>query len=394
MGFYFRKFVNPHSIFALSWALCLLLYSLRWALILPDLEDSLIILMISFILVFGLTGFIMGKVKFTPKIIKPEDSSINLLLIINSLLWLINFGYSGLPFIKGVRDDDFGVPFVIVLATAFNSFLSVYCMYLYLVSNKKKYLLYIVYCLAIFLLEYSRGYVVMSVTSMFFLWINLKNPRFNFRVIALVLSGALLIAYLFGVIGNLRIDAGIAEYDTTGTFDNSYSSKSIMVLGEASDDFQSNNIPGEFFWGYLYMTSPIGNLQHNLFSEPPGFLENIGPMLIHEVLFDSFSKRVDALMGTYRKAPELIVAALTVCTALAGPYIYAGWGGMIVYLIIIWLFAIIYTFVMSKQPLGVIGVSILSTIFFFLIFDNMFTITALGLQLFFPLLGSFKLKIK
>lgn len=395
MGIYLKRLANPHSIFALSWGICLLLYSLKWSDLLPPLENDLFYLILSFIILFGITGLFIGKINFSPKVILPENSNYTLLLIINSLLWLMNFGYSGFPFIKGVREDDFGVPLVIVLATALNSFTAVYGFYLYLVSKKKRYIIFIIYCLFIFLLEYSRGYVLMSMTSMFFLWLNFKNPRFTFKTVFVVICGILLVSYMFGVVGNLRIDAGIAEVDKTGKFDASnYSSNSIMLVGEASDSFQRSAVPGEYFWTYLYMTSPIGNLQFNMLANSPSFFSNIVPLFVHELMFDSISKRYDAVMGTHRKHPELIVAALTVCTALAGPYLYGGWGGMVFFLAAIWIFPLLYIFFISKQPLGVIGVSTLSTIYFFLIFDNMFTITALGLQLFLPLIGSFRLKFK
>ncbi|MEO6148922.1 MAG: hypothetical protein ABIP28_02135 [Mucilaginibacter sp.] len=363
------------------------MYTLRWSDILPELDDDLMYFIMGFSAVFAICGFLFNRVKFSTEPISPESSRIRVFLLTNTIIWLMNFAYSGIPLLKGIRTDDFGIPTVIVLAVSLNSFTSVYCFYLYLVSNKRKYIFYVVYCMGIFLLEYSRGYVLMSMLSMFFVWINFKNPKLSILNLVFIAVAFLGMSFLFGVLGNIRTAAAIAAEDERGIYDNTYTNDNILLVGEATDEFQQNIVPSEYFWTFLYMTSPIGNLQFNITRVTPDFIDNAGLLIINEVLFDSISNRYNAMTDSFRKKPELITLALTVCTTLVGPYLYAGWGGMILMLFVLLIFPLLYTVLIIRNPLGIIGLSTLSMIYFFLIFDNMFTITALGTQLFFPMIA-------
>ncbi|RCH55905.1 hypothetical protein DJ568_03900 [Mucilaginibacter hurinus] len=389
MRFYLKKIANPFTIFAIAWGLTLSLYTFGWATILPELDANLIIMLSIAIILFALTGFIFGRLQLSSKRIQPAESNIKWFLLINTTLWFLNFAYSGIPLLKGVREDAFGIPTVIVLTVSINSFTSVYCYYLFLVSRNRKYLWYALYCIMFFLLQYSRGYVLMSMITMFLVWLNFKNPRFNFKTLSYFVLAFLSISFLFGVMGNLRTNAVLVG---EGGDDEGYSSKIILLIGEPSDSFVEGPIPDEYFWSYLYITSPLGNLQYNISQYSPEFFANVGPLIVNEMLFDSISNRYNSLVHEYRKKPDLVVPTLTVCTVLAGSYLYAGWGGMIFLLLVLWGFAVIYTVFAMQHPLGLIGISILSMIYFFSIFDNMFTITALSSQLFLPFLAKLSLK--
>ncbi|RYY00570.1 oligosaccharide repeat unit polymerase, partial [bacterium] len=372
-----KKLVNPYVIFAFSWALCLFLYSYRWSDMLPELDDDLVYFIIGFSVIFGLAGFVFNTVKFSTEIITPEKSNIRAFLIVDTIVWFLNFAFSGIPLLQGVRSEDFGIPTVIVLAVSLNSFTSVYCFYLYQISKKKKYILYVFYCMFLFLLAYSRGYVLMSMLTMFFVWIYLKNPKLTVLNLVFIIVAFLSVSFMFGVVGNIRTTASIVSVSEDSEPNDEYTNDNILLLGDATEEFVQNPVPSEFFWTYLYITSPIGNLQYNITRKTPDFIENAPLLIVNEVLFDSISNRINTMTASVRKKPELITPALTVCTTLVGPYLYAGWGGMIFMIFVLFMFPLIYTLIVIRNPLAIIGLSTLSMIYFFLIFDNMFTITAL-----------------
>ncbi|MGI4749983.1 MAG: hypothetical protein ACRYFB_05080 [Janthinobacterium lividum] len=214
----------------------------------------------------------------------------------------------------------------------------------------------------------------------------------SLKSIISIVSGVFLIVYLFGVAGNYRT---INDLNNQGiTTDNSYNSNVIMGLGGASASFKDSVVPGEFFWTYLYITSPLSNLQYNVNKNKISLsLTGVTHLFIDEVLFDTISKRIDNLLNRKRTDADLIIEQLTVPTTLAGSYNYAGWWGMAIFMFIFWLFPFFYTFLIIKNPLGIIGISTLCTVYFFSIFDNMFILTSLMLQIFFPIVLFFTSRI-
>jgi hypothetical protein len=375
MKFHLRSFSNnPYFVFATAWLLCIFLYSLRGAGILPKLTFGLCVFLFSFILLFIITGFFLNRIKFTIKPAKNVKINYKLIFFFNNVFFLPNILYSGLPILNGVRDENFGIPGMVVIAMSLNAFTCICCFYMYLTTGRKKLLWYCAYCMMFYVVIISRGFIVMTMISMLFLWMNLKNPVLTIVKFTIILSTMLGALYLFGVAGN----PPSVEY----------SSEAIFQIGDASAAFTNNIIPGEFFWSYVYITSPLSNLQYNInISNPPFTVDNFYLAIVNETMFDFISKRVNAMRKGYaRKTPVLLIEALTVSTALAGSYATAGWGGMLYMMLFIWIFPIIYLLIISKNPLGVIGFSVLCTIYLFSIFDNMFVLSGLSLQLFFPII--------
>lgn len=401
MKIYIRNIANsPHMVFIISWSLCILLYSLHYAGFMPALSYDLFIFLIGFIILFGMTSFFLYKIKFTIKFTKPVNINYGWLLIIDSILYLPNFAYSGVPALSGLRPESFGIPGVMVFATSFNAFTCLCCYYMFLTTRKKRLLLYCAYCLGIFFLVISRGFVVMTLVTMFFLWLNVKTPAltpFKITVIIIGLIGAL---YAFGVAGNIRTRDALAAISATATDKNAvedddvpddsnieYSNEPIFEIGDPQGPFK-DKIPGEFFWSYLYLTSPMGNLQYNIdITHRPMTEDSFWLVVVNETTFDFIAKRYNAsIKGYERKTPELLISNLTVCTTLAGGYATAGWWGMFYVMLFYWLLPVVYILITAKNPLAIIGISVLSTIYLFSTFDNMFILSGLSLQIFYPII--------
>ncbi|GAB3932129.1 hypothetical protein GCM10028827_30070 [Mucilaginibacter myungsuensis] len=228
---------------------------------------------------------------------------------------------------------------------------------------------------------------------MFFVWINITLPQLDLKKIVGIVAGALIMLYVFGLAGNYRlineVRKGNPEADPT------YNSELILNLGQASESFKDNVVPDEFFWGFLYATSPLSNLQYNINKYPSSLtISGLGFVFIDEFLFDSLSKRINDILGRKRAVADVIVDDLAVTTTLTGSYNYAGWIGMVFLLFLFLLFPLIYSIVVSKNPVGILGISILCTIYFFSIFDNMLTTTGLSFQILYPIIFNFIAKLK
>ncbi|MDB5005920.1 MAG: hypothetical protein JWP45_313 [Mucilaginibacter sp.] len=384
MKFNLQKIANPYTVFGLAWSLCLLMYSFGWAGIFPKITLQLAAFLILLIAVFIVTGIFYKRIK--PAAFKePFILNYQLLLSINTAIWIISFLYSGIPLLSGLRDEDFGIPLIKNFATSFNNFLSIYCFYLFLTTRKKRFLLYSAYCLAFFILVISRGNIMMSLSTMFFLWVNQKSPVLNIKRLASIAAGILLVFYLFGVAGNLRSINDLASYNSK--IDNTYNSDIIIKIGDASDSFKNSFIPNEYFWSYIYITSPLSNLQYNINNSTPAFTaKGVSLLVVNEMMLDAISKKINASLDLIPTPPSLIVETLTVSTTLAGSYVDAGWLGMMLFIAVLWIFPILYALIIQDTPLAVIGISTMCTIYFFSIFDNMLALTGLTFQLVFPLI--------
>jgi len=387
-----KNIANPYSIFALSWSICLILYSFGWAGIFPSLSFPLASFLIILIVVFALTSIFYKKIK--PSVVQtPVILNYKLLLIINSLIWLVTFLYAGVPIISGIRDMDFGIPFFKNFATSFNNFLSIYCFYLYLTTRKKRFIFFSVYCLLFYILVISRGNIMMCLCTMFFVWMNVKAPVLSLKKFTIILSSLLLIIYLFGVAGNLRSIKDLASHNPN--FDQTYNSDIILQIGDASDSFRNSFVPGEFFWSYAYITSPLSNLQYNINTISPAFTpQGVSRLVLNELFFDAISKKISEPLNLQPIPPNMIVETLAVSSTLAGSYMDAGWLGMMLFMAVFWIFPIGYTFLIQKTPLGILGISTMCTIYFFSIFDNMFVLTGLTFQIFYPIIFDLINKIK
>lgn len=122
---YLGKIANPYIVFSIAWAVSLSLYTFGWAGIFPKLSITLFLFLLGLIALFAITGVFFNKQKARISIDndKPVNINYNVLLVVNTLMWIANFLYSGVPLLSGVRNEEFGVPTLIVLAVSFNSFL-------------------------------------------------------------------------------------------------------------------------------------------------------------------------------------------------------------------------------------------------------------------------------
>ncbi|MES2268536.1 MAG: hypothetical protein V4520_17355 [Bacteroidota bacterium] len=386
--------------FALIWAIAVVFYFFGWSDIFPDLSAGLTFFLASAILLSAAAAVV--TIRQSIFAFRPADTSTFdfgiYLLGANLFSWMLNFAYSGIPILKilGGQDidyRDFGMPTVIVFTMSFNSFLCVYFFHRFLTNKKRINLIYIAVCLGCFVSIFSRGLIAMTAMSMFFLWLSSKTSTLRAGFIAGTAVTFLLVLYIFGVVGNIRMNTLIASQ--TGRAAESYSSKTILLVGAASQKFKESFVPDEYFWGYLYISSPLSNLEHNVEQEPPAMsLPDVISYGVNEFTWDFISKRYNTITGEEQKKPVLLVQELTVSTIFAESYRYAGWPGMVFMLIFLLLLPFVYLGLLGyNKDVAPLGIAILTNIYFFSFFDNMLIYSGLGLQLLYPFLLKFLQKL-
>lgn len=179
------------------------------------------------------------------------------------------------------------------------------------------------------LLFMSRGSVLYMIFGLFLLY--LMSGRNAMKVLIRLVPSSLIVLYLFGLMGNLRMN------DPEG--------KLILRWGGASQKFEESSVPKEFFWSYVYITSPLGNLQNainqkkNFRDDSFGFI----PLIINEVCPMFISKRIN-IPEPKDRANYYVDPTMVVGSTFFDPYLTWGWGGMI----IVFLFILIDIFVMIR----------------------------------------------
>src|SRR6185369_12758330 len=152
----------------------------------------------------------------------------------------------------------FGVPSLHVFTVTFTSFYCIYLFRLLLESKKKVYLLLYFINMSSAILIYSRSMLFFNLASSFFLYL-LCLDKIPYKKLLLSVPIIITLFYLFGVVGTARVSF---ESKT------SYDQNSFLDNGKATVQFRNSIIPKEFFWPYIYISSPLANLQVNINTYP------------------------------------------------------------------------------------------------------------------------------
>ncbi len=266
----------------------------------------------------------------------------------------------GIPLLSAAAGDDsgyasFGIPTVNVAFIGFSLFYAVYWFDLYLLKNGRAFLAMSLMAASTSILIVHRGGFIITFVATVFVYIQRRGLERRFiisfcAVIATVLWG-------FGFLGDLR------THGVTGE-------SLILDIGKASDKFLDSKIPTELFWPYLYISSPLSNLQLNVTNR---IAEDKPALYVAlNLLPDFVSKRLvseDALPATL---PLLITDQLTVSTMYGRAFVLMGWLGVFISFMYFVVIALVCLKMLRGSKYFIATSSILSSLGFLNIFDNMY----------------------
>jgi hypothetical protein len=351
--------VNPFYLYCVSFTLAVFVYLWGWSSIFPRLSTDLIVFLGVSSILFLYAGYIFNKKKF----VIYNRCGINLRLT-DIIFWLIIFlGIINvlymryLPVMDRTRNyREFGMPVIDPLFNTLSIFFSVFFFQLFLEHKSKRLLIYISIILVIQMLLFRRSAIIWIFTSSSFLYLLFKQ---KIRIITII-AGVLLIpllSYCFGVYGNTR----------------SSLSKSFVLndLG-ASDKFKNTGISHNHYITYLYLSSPLANLQENI-NKGSGFLNkgDTKSFVLYCLLPVSVTIRLEKMLNITPPACYLITPELIVGTFFMTGFYLLGWLGMIIMLIFLAVFIILCLLIIKIwNTFSVTALSILSATVSLLIFSN------------------------
>lgn len=271
-------FKSPFFVYAITWSVVLILYQLNISVLYPKLESKFLIFIIISIFLNLFIGVIFIK-KIEESYRTKNVSKFNSckLIILLFLMYGIDFIYAkDIPLISSLLKNDYsyrdfrGIPLFHGFLYSLSFYLSIKSWYLYVKYSDKKYLKVYLVSLLFPILSYSRGFVLLSFISALLIYL-LENSKYIKKFIIL----SIISLYLFGIAGNIR-----HHYKA---FDTTMIKKFLKIEKKES-------ILDPFYWGYIYITSPLANLELNI--EKNFYQKNFQKFILINFLPDFISEKL------------------------------------------------------------------------------------------------------
>jgi hypothetical protein len=254
--------------------------------------------------------------------------------------------------------QEYGIPVLHVAFVGFCYFYAVYWFDLYLIGGGKIFLFFSLSAASTSLLTFSRGAFVVTLLAITGVYLRRRGFSRKLLFILAALFGAAL--WGFGLLGDIRTHGASGE-------------SIILTVGDASDKFLHSNIPTEFFWPYLYTSSPLANLQLNITDRVVPDSPELYVSL--ELLPDFISKRLVSEETSAALSPLLITEQLTVCTMYGRSFVLLGWVGVCITFLYFLAVCSVCLRVLKNSKYFVATTGILCSLAFLGIFDNMLIVS-------------------
>ena len=355
------KIKNPFTVFVGLWLFVVYIYSKGFSLVLTPLSNKTIFY-VSMVCLSFLFAYFIIKILLIDKIYRKDFVFIQSPFIKRKLIkifriWLfftiveIIF-FRGLPLLSilGLSSDsgrytEWGIPSLHGLLNAMIITLSNYFFYFFTRSGKKKFLLLYILCLMWPILLITRQMFMSMVFQAAIIYILSNNFKIS-SIIKTTLTGIGVI-YLFGLVGDLRSGGD-----------------SFIELVQPSSNYPEW-LPSGFLWVYVYMASPLNNINFNI-SKFPDFYFDPTP-LVAPLLPSFIREKILDIHNVFNF--QLVNENLNVSTMFQAYLSSFGYYGSIFFYFLLGLIISFFYFKYKSQKANLKWLFILTVIFHNLIFS-------------------------
>lgn len=343
MSFNTRILTNPFTLYGVSILITLIIFELKWS----QYYDHIGIQLLCFYIITTVISFVLS---FTPiikrkNIFKPikVDRKNKIYFYIIFLGYLFEFAYcKSIPIITvtiggvGNYRDFTGIPTFHVLLFCLSLFWAIYVFVQFQSQPKNRILKrYVLFSYVPYILLLNRGAIMTLLICSLFIYL-LRIKKLDIRKLMYFCVFTILFFLMFGIAGNAR-DSAFQKDDTY-----------ILRLGGATEEFKNSSIPKSLFWGYLYIASPVGNVQnaveHAEISETT--IDDLKDLIVCCFLPDFMSKKLqdgnEEVLNTNSRF--LVTPILNAPSLYFLPYLIYGWFGMI----LAFIYSILMIYVYAK----------------------------------------------
>jgi hypothetical protein len=385
--------MNPYFVYIFGFSVAILLYQLKWAAIYPDLSLDLFI----FIFFTLLISFAIGSVtteKINIRYFKLcYNSNISMITAFNYFSWSLVFAYAGeIPLLGVMTGDKYdysqfsGIPFYFGFVMSFQGFFCTYLFHMFISTKMKNVLILYLLNIVPYILFFGRGLILIVLVSTTFIYISSRltdnSSIKSFSTLILkIFTFFFAILFLFGIAGDMRSVSQVG---------NNTGSDLIENVGSPTSSFRNTGLPKEMFWGYLYASSPLANLQKNIQMDRYSDIntKNITNFIVNEIVPDYISSGIKKRFDLDNDFPiPLITPALNVTTIYAPSFYHLSWVGLLLMFTFIMILPILYLNLLGRDnPLAICGIATISTMYLFNTFANMIVFSGISFQLIYPLI--------
>jgi len=351
--------INPFYLYCIAFSFSLLLYLMGWSRLFPSLSVGLVLFLAITFIIFIISGKVFVRKSTLSLIFKPLNGNLtDILFCIIIALGVVNILYMGyIPVLDRSHDyRDFGMPVTDPLFNSLSIFFSVLLFRSFLDTRKKRFLVYFILILILQLIIFRRSSVVWILASSLILLLLYKKKISLWLIIAVIITLPFF-SYCFGLYGNFRSKL-------SDTF--------IMKDLGASNAFMNSGFSYNHYMTYLYVSSPLANLQQNVDHRKNGYSgKNFKEFLFYSIIPVSFTLRLEKPLNMFPPECFLISPNLIAGSFYMISFYTLGWIGMFImafYLIFFILFAL---FIVRKwKTFGLETYTLLSVTVSLLIFSN------------------------
>ncbi len=376
-----KKIANPNFIYILTFIVPFLVYTLEWSTIYPPLTPELFgFYFLTFLIAFAIGVLIDRQPGFIYKPIPVFQYNLYIITGIY-LSYALDFLYMGyIPFFAFSEGKvtyggsiNFGIPTFHVLLITFNIFFAIYLFHQYISNRKWSLLLFYALSFVPFVFLIQRSSIMYIIIASTFIFL-ISKKKFSIKFFLRLFTFGFAAIYLFGYLGNIRSANGDSTF--------------IPKNSGVKEEFLQSWIPNEFYWGYLYIASPVANLQNNINIE-----QNVNPsyseFFIFELVPDFMQKKIVENLSLTRREFNQINPFLNVGTIYARPFSYLSWWGMfIIFIYLIFLMNMYYLIIRKSSRYGTTGLAMMFTVIAVANFDNSIWFSAYSFPLFYPFIFS------
>jgi hypothetical protein len=202
----------------------------------------------------------------------------------------------------------------------------------------------------------------------------LSQKKVSFKKILLAIFIVLFVFWGFGYLGNLRSGNGDPTY--------------IPRASGATTEFLDSWVPKEFYWAYLYIGSPIANLENNIDLTKDNTKPEYKGFFFYELTPDFVSKKIASPKD--KREFNQINEFLNVGTIYANAFSYLRWNGVYFMFFLLIFVGNVYFYLINKsKTYRVTGMAIMGNLILFSTYSNTLVYSAASFQLIYPLLLSF-----
>jgi hypothetical protein len=369
---------NPFIVYVASFAGVIAAYQLGWSEAYPDLSPALLAFFATTFAAAALLAWLtVGDTRSAARYEPGRLPSFVVWPLIASFAAdIVYTGYVPLfsSFTRGfVFSGEIGVPSLHVFNGTFGATFSAIRFCDFLQRRRARDLAEAIVPIVFLLLILYRGPVLMLLVTWFFAW--LIKGGLNIRRAIAIAAIACAVLFAFGKIGDLREG----------------SSDAIVKIGRPSAAFTRTGIPPAYLWTFIYMTSPIANLQlaaNERSLDEHGVVE----FVVSEMVPDVISKRIlprlhaDHLAAEERvKTPE-VSKGLNVASLYGRAMVLGGWWGAAAMFGQLCALILIYLRLIRHSPFRMPSLALLNCLIVFCTFQNMIAFSGVLLQIVWPLL--------